>query len=601
MKKTIKIFAELVRKNIIRLLLFEFVFTVSTAMIFVPVIINAMKFSFEHTGITFVTSGNIAKIIINPLMISVLAAGFFGCIFLLFYEVCCITICFEQSVDGKKSTIKSMLTFGYIKLKLMIRKYKFKNFLVLAGLFLLYYFYLISILYWKIDIVKVAVRYCFRGNALVAAVSVLLASEIIITALIMCGMGKNSIGNVRSKPSGKIKMVFLRMSHAILCVVCVNVLLTLLLYTIYMISVLGAAVFLRFFGDKRFAFTSLIKFEKNIYFVIAFFACAFSKIFNTAMIYSFCYGCLGKGTIHNLRVSEFTFKSSKKIRLTVFTITAVVLAGDFYTSVNYFINGSQFMEEMIISTTVTAHRGGAQFAPENTMDAIRYAIYNGADYAEIDVQLTADGTVILLHDNNLRRTTGYNGFAYKMNYDEIKKLDAGSYFNSSFSHAYIPTFDEVLNECKGKINLNIELKKTGNTKYELVDKVLEMIDSYEMREQCIITSTTYSYLRYVKQKVPQLRTGLISNSFFGDPATLEFADFLSVKHTIVTKSFVRAAHNAGKDVHVWTINTKHLINRMKGLEVDSIITDNPVLCQKILSRKNDRRSFSELFQTLLNR
>lgn len=599
MKKTIKIFTDIIRRNIIKLLLFEFAFTVSTAMIFVPLIINAVRLSFERTGITFITSGNIAKIIANPVMILALAVGLLGCIFSLFYEVCCIISCFEQSVNGKKSTLRSMLTLGYVKVKLMIRHYRLKNFLIILGLFPLYYFYLISILYWKIDIVRVAVRHCIRGHGIAATVAVVIVADVIISALIMCLTGKRMIRDGKSKYSGK--MSILRFLHALLCVVCVNVLLAALLYVIYMVSVFGAAVVLRFFGQKRFAFTSLMKFEKNIYFVIAFFACAFSKIFNTAMIYSFCYGCFGKGTIRNLHVSKFTFKSSKKIRLTVFTLVSVVLAADLYTTVKYFVNGSQFMEEMIISTTVTAHRGGAQFAPENTMDAIRYSIENGADYAEIDVQLTADGTVILLHDNNFRRTTGYNGFAYKMNYEDIRKLDAGSYFNASFSNSYIPTFDEVLKECKGKINLNIELKKTGNTKNELVDKVLEMIDSNDMKEQCVITSTTYSFLRYVKQKSPQLRTGLISNSFFGDPATLEYADFLSVKHTIVTKSFVRAAHNAGKDVHVWTINTKHLINRMKGLEVDSIITDNPVLCQKILSRKNDRRSFSEIFQTLLNR
>ena len=88
---------------------------------------------------------------------------------------------------------------------------------------------------------------------------------------------------------------------------------------------------------------------------------------------------------------------------------------------------------------------------------------------------------------------------------------------------------------------------------------------------------------------------------YGDAASLEYADFFSVKHVVVNEGFVRAAHNAGKEVHVWTVNTKYLINRMKGLDVDSIITDNPVLCRKILSRKNDKKSFAEILQTLLYR
>ena len=122
-----------------------------------------------------------------------------------------------------------------------------------------------------------------------------------------------------------------------------------------------------------------------------------------------------------------------------------------------------------------------------------------------------------------------------------------------------------------------------------------------MREQCVITSTEYSYLKMIKETDPGFRTGFISNMLYGEAASLEYADFFSVKYVVVNENFVRSAHNAGKEVHVWTVNTKPLINRMKGLDVDSIITDNPVLCRKILSRKNDRKSFAEILQTLLYR
>ena len=184
--------------------------------------------------------------------------------------------------------------------------------------------------------------------------------------------------------------------------------------------------------------------------------------------------------------------------------------------------------------------------------------------------------------------------------EELSKLDAGSYFGSSFSDAYIPTLDEVLTECKSKINLNIEIKSSRRGE-ELVTKVLELIDKHEMREQCVITSTEYPYLKQVKEMRPELRTGYISNMLYGDPTSLKYADFFSVKFAVVNENFVRSAHNAGKEVHVWTVNTKPLINRMKGMDVDSIITDNPVLARKILSRKNDRKSLAEILQTFLYR
>jgi glycerophosphoryl diester phosphodiesterase len=110
---------------------------------------------------------------------------------------------------------------------------------------------------------------------------------------------------------------------------------------------------------------------------------------------------------------------------------------------------------------VTAHRGHARAAPENTLSAMHKAIESGADYAEMDVQQTADGVVVLLHDRDLRRVAGVSRRLDELSYDEVRQLDVGSWFDPAFAGERVPTLADVIGLCRGKIRLNIELKFFG--------------------------------------------------------------------------------------------------------------------------------------------
>src|SRR5262249_52464607 len=107
---------------------------------------------------------------------------------------------------------------------------------------------------------------------------------------------------------------------------------------------------------------------------------------------------------------------------------------------------------------VTAHRGNAHAAPENTLAAIRKAIESGADYAEVDVQRTADGVVVLLHDRDLKRVAGDSRRLDTLTHAEVRKLDVGSWFDPSFAGERVPTLAEVIELAGGRMKLNIELK-----------------------------------------------------------------------------------------------------------------------------------------------
>jgi glycerophosphoryl diester phosphodiesterase len=228
---------------------------------------------------------------------------------------------------------------------------------------------------------------------------------------------------------------------------------------------------------------------------------------------------------------------------------------------------------------VTAHRGHARAAPENTLSAMRKAIESGADYAEMDVQLTADGKVVLLHDRDFKRVAGVSRRLDELSYDEVRRLDVGSWFDPAFSGERVPTLAEVIELCRGKIRLNIELKFFGPDR-RLVQEVVDIIREQNFESDCLVTSLNYDALLEIKQHSHRPRTGLIVAHALGDISRLE-VDVLSVRADFLSDQVLRSAHGDGKEVHVWTVNDARQMLRLMKRGVDNIITSDPDLAIQV--------------------
>ena len=163
---------------------------------------------------------------------------------------------------------------------------------------------------------------------------------------------------------------------------------------------------------------------------------------------------------------------------------------------------------MCIRDRIIAHRAGAAFAPENTLAALEAAISAGADSAEIDVQQTQDGTLIIMHDTNFKRTTGYDSQVWDTPYDIVQTLDAGSFFAPEFANEPIPTLEMMLAAAKNRIHLMIELKSSGHER-QLVETTLALIQKYGMEDQCSIASMDSAILQQTKAINPSIETVLI--------------------------------------------------------------------------------------------
>jgi len=222
---------------------------------------------------------------------------------------------------------------------------------------------------------------------------------------------------------------------------------------------------------------------------------------------------------------------------------------------------------------ITAHRGSSRTAPENTLAAIRQAIEDGADYAEIDVQSTSDGHLVVLHDGDLMRVAGDPRRIETLTLAQIQQVDVGAAFGDAFRGEHVPTLDEAIEMCRGKLRLNIELKYNRPDPL-LASNVVELVNRNAFTNQCVITSLDYSALRSVEAMAPDLPTGLIVTAVVGDVTRTE-ADFLSLNSARATPTLVSLAHRRGKGVHVWTVNTEREMQEMIERGVDNIITDEP--------------------------
>lgn len=279
-------------------------------------------------------------------------------------------------------------------------------------------------------------------------------------------------------------------------------------------------------------------------------------------------------------------------------LTILVLFGNIINIVFIVRNGSLLENEILWDIAITAHRGDSREAPENTLSSVELAIENLADYAEIDVQETKDGVVVLMHDYSLKRTTGEKQYIWNVTYDELSEYDCGSWFSAEYQGERIPTLEQILELCRGRINLNIEIKDSAYNQ-ALEEKVVALIEEFEFENQCVITSTSLQTLDKIKQLNENLKTGYIMSVAYGNFYERENIDFFSMKSSFVTAEVISKAHSLGKEVHVWTVNSRSELERVKSIGVDNIITDVPLLAREIVSGNRISNSFGELLQLMM--
>ena len=262
-------------------------------------------------------------------------------------------------------------------------------------------------------------------------------------------------------------------------------------------------------------------------------------------------------------------------------LAVVASAGDRPTTIDEFYDTQA-------RTRVIAHRGFSGAAPENTIAAVRAAVEINADMVEIDVTLTSDGHIVVIHDETLDRTTNGSGEVFRYTFAELQGLDAGSWFDANFAGERIPTLDQVLTEVDGRILLNLEIKSEAVDR-GIVAKVASAIQREGMIDQVVVSSFSPTALKEMHSAAPEIRTAVLYNTKFhkGQDSVEIVTDLgarvFNIKRQRLTREMLRRCREHDIPVGIYTVNKPRRMRRLVKKGIDAIFTDHPDRLLVVLS------------------
>ena len=601
MKKQIKEIYQMIRGNLRSLLLFEFFFRFIAGTLLVQVGTRGLKFCLDRAGYSYLTLANAWKFFLHPwTMLFILVMAVLA-LFLNMIEIGGLVTAFSGAAYFCHPTLWEIFSGAFEKVRDELRHKNYRLFgMGMISTITVNLFYLYRI-FSRIKPVNFVIKELLDQPL---AVSVSLLVFLLFLALLFpaffvfhgCMIGQKSYWDSRFESMELLKG---RWAQVIGMAALLEMCLIILFLTVYYLSVFLMAVVTVLFVKEDLGLAFLMETTDRAEWFLVILASIFASMVCWAFVTREYYQVISR---RKGRMEGWEFATTgRNIRFS--KKTGLALLGLFLAMSGFFLfdaayNGNFISKSVAVQTRITAHRGSSSGAPENTMAALEKAVEEMADRAEIDVQETADGVIVLCHDTSLKRVAGINKKVSDLTLEQIKKLDVGSWFSSEYQGEQIPTLEEVMEYAKGKIDLNIEIKNLGNSS-GLPEKVIELVEKHEMQEQCVITSTNRFYLKRVKAVNPEIRTGYIISAAYGNFYSDEFIDLISIRSSFVTERMIESAHEAGKAVHAWTVNGKVEMERLKQLGVDDMITDRPVLAREILYGEEAKANLLEYLRLVL--
>jgi len=232
-------------------------------------------------------------------------------------------------------------------------------------------------------------------------------------------------------------------------------------------------------------------------------------------------------------------------------------------------------------TLVIAHRGASAYRPENTLSAYALAVEQAADMIEIDLHVSRDGAIVVTHDERLAGLGGRGEIA-EATLGELQALDAGG-------GERIPTLDEVLDRFGSRISFNLELKRGANAEYSgLEAKALDAVVRRGLLERTLFSSFYDPVLRRLRALSQEARIGLLVSRKFPEGALVRAArlgaEAVNPEHSVASPELIGEAHDAGLDVHVFTVDEEAELRHFLELGVDGIFTNAPDRLRRLVPR-----------------
>ncbi len=232
---------------------------------------------------------------------------------------------------------------------------------------------------------------------------------------------------------------------------------------------------------------------------------------------------------------------------------------------------------------IGAHRGASARAPENTLAAFQAALDDGADLVELDVHLTRDGGLAVIHDATTERATGVGRVVAETDMETLRGLDAGRHKGPAWTRQGIgiPELGDVFALLAGRMLVNVEVKSGGDA----LPPLARRIAAYGMADRVVVSSFDAEVVRAAGTMEPRVLTGLLVDQAAPDPiraTQAHGAALLHMAHRCITPELVGRAHERGIRVLAWTVNDPAEMRRLAALDLDAILSDDPRLLRQTL-------------------
>lgn len=565
---------------------FELLYKLLSISVFTPLFWGIFNGIMKVTGYEYLTIENILPFLVNPLTLAALLLLFACMAVYTMVDIGAVIFLLDQSYQGNKMNLVQTLKFS---VQNAVKVFQRENIAILfVVLFLIPFLNLgvassyissISVPEFILDFIIGNGKLLFLFIAALALLEVLLLRW--LYAFHYFTLEGCSFKEARRKSSALSRKNKGKDLAALLG-------LQFFFYIVYFILVI-LGIFLAVFLGGLFTKLKILGIvSASVVWVFLAYSLLIVSVFGTPFSYA-CISILFYGhkkkkqeRIVHSRAGGFEESRKRKklfhaVEIAVFIVSAAFCSLYLYSVYNHKVS---VQIEYARTMEVTAHRGASVSCPENTIAAFRKAKELGADWIELDVQQSRDGQIFVMHDTNFKRTAGVDKNTWEMDYSEIKKLDAGSFFDRSFAGERVPLLAEVILFAKENgIKLNIEIKPSGHEQ-EFEKKVADLIKAEGFWDNCVVTSQIYEVLERVKSCDKRIQTVYVMSLAYGEINRLSAADHFSIEATSITEKMVSDIHNSGKKIYAWTVNTEENIYHMIDLSVDNIITDNVTLAKE---------------------
>ena len=600
----IKNITNMLKYNLGTLIKFEVIYKLLLSIILIPFAILGFNLSMKITGYTYLTLENITKYLLNPITILLLILLIIYLTIVTIFDISTIIILFDISYKKEKISFVELIKLSINKCK---KIFNLKNISVAFLVLFLIPFLNIGISSNVITSIKIPefIMDFIKSNYMLSAIYTLAYLLLLsIMSKWLYSLNYMILEDKSFKKSREDSKKLIKGSRLIdlLKIFFVQILAS-IAYVIFMaIGILIIVLIIKIFNNIKVLesiFISIVSLYIMVCLII-------SSIISNAISFATISALFYKHKVDKKeKIKHIEYKQiiKDKKQNTIFkyimiVVTALILIGGSLFTYQLITGKTNLNIKYIRKMEITAHRGASVKYPENTMSAFVGAKELGADWIELDVQQTKDKQIVVSHDTNLGRVTGVNRDIIDMNYSEIEKLDAGSFFNKKFKGEKIPLLSDVLKYAKeNNIRLNIELKPTGE-EVDFEKQVVDLIKEYNFENRCVITSQVYSVLENVKKVDKEIKTVYVMSIAIGNITDAEYADAFSVEASNVNEGLVNRVHNEGKELYAWTVNTEESINNMIDMDVDNIITDNIELGKELVEKSKNSDLISEFIKTI---